>query len=119
MVGDVARDLAHIGDADGGIGSDREIEAGFRQQAEKAGLGVVAAGNFSIGVNLFEMMVGEAARLMRASLEHGRNERVVYRHAGRPCPRCGASIRSRGQGDDNRTAYWCPGCQRGEGPCGA
>ena len=39
--------------------------------------------------------------------------RSVYRRAGRPCRRCGAVIRSRGQGDDNRTAYWCPGCQRG------
>jgi endonuclease-8 len=41
-------------------------------------------------------------------------ERAVYRRTGRPCPRCGAPIRSRGQGDDNRMAYWCPGCQRGE-----
>ena len=23
---------------------------------------------------------------------------------------------SRGQGDGNRIAYWCPGCQRGEAP---
>ena len=65
------------------------------------------------------LVLAEAARLMRASLEHGREERAVYRRAGRPCPRCGTPIRSRGQGDDNRTAYWCPGCQRGEGPPGA
>lgn len=64
-------------------------------------------------------VLAEAARLMRASLEHGRAERAVYRRAGRPCPRCGEPIRSRGQGDDNRIAYWCPGCQRGEGPPGA
>jgi 4-hydroxy-tetrahydrodipicolinate reductase len=42
-----------------------ELAPGFRQQAENAGLGVVASANFSIGVNLFEMMVTEAARLMR------------------------------------------------------
>jgi endonuclease-8 len=36
----------------------------------------------------------------------------VYGHAGRPCPRCGTLIRARGQGDQNRTLYWCPGCQR-------
>jgi endonuclease-8 len=36
---------------------------------------------------------------------------AVYGRAGRPCPRCGARIRRRGQGDDNRTTYWCPGCQ--------
>lgn len=36
----------------------------------------------------------------------------IYRRPGRPCPRCGGRIRSRGQGDENRTTYWCPGCQR-------
>jgi endonuclease-8 len=40
------------------------------------------------------------------------HHRVVYAHAGRPCPRCGATIQSRGQGDDNRVTYWCAGCQR-------
>jgi endonuclease-8 len=53
---------------------------------------------------------------MRDALDGAGGKRVVYRHAGRPCPRCGTPIRSRGQGDDNRMAYWCPGCQRGEGP---
>jgi len=36
----------------------------------------------------------------------------VYDRAGRRCPRCNTTIRARGQGDDNRTTYWCPGCQR-------
>jgi endonuclease-8 len=36
----------------------------------------------------------------------------VYKRAGMPCPNCGAKIEARGQGDDNRTTYWCPGCQR-------
>jgi endonuclease VIII len=53
----------------------------------------------------------EASRLMRASLEGGRPPRRVYRRVGRPCGRCGTPIRSRGLGDANRTAYWCPGCQ--------
>ena len=59
-----------------------------------------------------------ARRLMQESLETGRSRRRIYRHAGRPCPRCGTIVRSRGQGDDNRTAYWCPGCQAGGGPPG-
>ncbi|MGE5691710.1 MAG: DNA-formamidopyrimidine glycosylase family protein [Pseudomonadota bacterium] len=59
-----------------------------------------------------------AVRLMRASLDGRRGRRRAYRQAGRPCPRCGAAIRSRGQGDANRTAYWCPGCQAGGGPPG-
>jgi endonuclease VIII len=58
-----------------------------------------------------------AARLMRVALEGGRPvSRRVYRRVGRPCPRCGARIRSRGQGDDNRVTYWCPGCQVGDDP---
>jgi endonuclease-8 len=58
----------------------------------------------------------EAARLMRRSLEGGRQARAVYRTAGRPCPRCSTPILSRGQGDANRTAYWCPRCQPGPDP---
>jgi endonuclease-8 len=56
-------------------------------------------------------VLDEAARLMKFSLEGGRRRRAAYRRAGRPCPRCGNPVRSRGQGDDNRMAYWCPSCQ--------
>jgi endonuclease-8 len=35
----------------------------------------------------------------------------VYDRAGLPCRVCGAAILARGQGDDNRTTYWCPSCQ--------
>jgi endonuclease-8 len=38
--------------------------------------------------------------------------RAVYGRACEPCPRCGETIRSGGQGEQNRTTYWCPGCQR-------
>jgi endonuclease-8 len=54
-----------------------------------------------------------AHRLMRASTEGMRPPRRVYRRAGRPCRRCGTLVRSHGQGEAARTAYWCPGCQRG------
>jgi endonuclease-8 len=51
---------------------------------------------------------------MRASALDGnqRRYRNIYNNAGRACPRCGERIAARGQGDDNRTTYWCPGCQR-------
>ena len=62
--------------------------------------------------------VAAARRLMQESLATGRPGRRIYRRAGRPCTRCGTIVRSRGQGDDNRTAYWCPGCQAGGGPPG-
>jgi endonuclease VIII len=61
-----------------------------------------------------------AAELMRASVDSGRSRRhAVYRRVGQPCPRCRGRIRSWGQGDDNRMAYWCPGCQKGEDPRGS
>jgi endonuclease VIII len=37
---------------------------------------------------------------------------MVFRRAGTPCPRCQTKIRAHGQGDDNRTTFWCPGCQK-------
>jgi endonuclease-8 len=50
---------------------------------------------------------------MRRSSLDGKQTRFrrIYGRAGAPCPRCGTPIRARGQGDDNRTTYWCPGCQ--------
>jgi endonuclease-8 len=58
-------------------------------------------------------LVGAARVLMQESVEAGHpvRPRDVYRRAGMTCPRCGNVIRSRGQGDDNRMTYWCPGCQ--------
>ena len=62
--------------------------------------------------------VAAARSVMGESLAGGRRARRVYRRAGRPCFRCGTIIRTRGQGDGNRTAYWCPGCQAGGEPPG-
>jgi endonuclease-8 len=60
-------------------------------------------------------VLGEATRLMHA----GRAPPRVYRRRGRPCPRCGALVRSQPQGDEARTAYWCPACQAGTSRAGA
>jgi endonuclease-8 len=35
--------------------------------------------------------------------------RAIY--GRRVCPRCGAVVRRRGQGDQARTVHWCPACQ--------
>jgi endonuclease-8 len=52
-------------------------------------------------------------RMMRSADEGPRTiQPRVYGQTGRPCPRCGSRVRARGQGDANRTTYWCPGCQR-------
>jgi endonuclease-8 len=49
--------------------------------------------------------------LMSNGLKRGRKPHQVYRRAGLPCPRCATRVRARGQGDANRTTYWCPNCQ--------
>jgi len=48
-----------------------ELLPDFRRQADKAGLGVVASANFSIGINLFEMIVADAARIVRQHPQYG------------------------------------------------
>ena len=55
-----------------------------------------------------------ARELMRRPAHLGNSTRpgAVYRRAGLPCPRCGGIVRGRGQGENNRSTYWCPGCQR-------
>ena len=53
-----------------------------------------------------------ARAAMLGSVAGVRPSPSVYRRVGRPCRRCGTPIESRGQGDDNRTAYWCSGCHR-------
>jgi endonuclease-8 len=61
-------------------------------------------------------VVNATRPLMQASVERGgrgsKRELRVFERAGRPCLRCATPIRQRGQGDDNRTTYWCPACQR-------
>jgi endonuclease-8 len=56
--------------------------------------------------------LGATRDLMLEAVESGRQRKRIYRRAGEPCPRCGTRIESRAQGDEARTTYWCPGCQR-------
>lgn len=63
----------------------------------------------------------EAAReAMRANLSGGARRRfpgygagAVHGRRGRPCPRCGTTIRVRAMGEHARLVYWCPTCQGG------
>jgi endonuclease-8 len=59
-----------------------------------------------------ERLVSALRESMSIGTERGRPPHRVYRRAGLPCTRCGTTVRSRGQGDANRTTYWCPRCQR-------
>jgi endonuclease-8 len=53
----------------------------------------------------------DARKLMQGAVETGRHPFRIYRRRQGTCPRCRGRISSRGQGDDNRTTYWCPRCQ--------
>ena len=62
-----------------------------------------------------DALVSTAGRIMGESLGPftGRPQRWVYRRAGRPCHRCRTPVQSQPQGEQARTAYWCPTCQPG------
>ena len=56
-------------------------------------------------------VLAAAHDLMREAVESGRHPHNVYRRRQGACPRCHGPISSRGQGDADRTTYWCPRCQ--------
>ena len=58
----------------------------LRTEADRAGIGVVASGNFSIGVNVFELIVAEAARLMTAQPQFGSWIHEIHHAAKRDAP---------------------------------
>jgi endonuclease-8 len=65
-------------------------------------------------------MLEKARFLMRRNLS-GQPRRIrydsragrlwVYGQNGRPCPKCGTTIKLQRQGDAGRTTFWCPRCQ--------
>lgn len=102
----------------------RGIGEALLDQRNVAGIGNMwkAEGCFLVGISPWRRVdevsdaeamavVRELRPLMEASVEGRRGPRWVYDRAGLPCRRCQTPIRARGQGDDNRTAYWCPACQ--------
>ena len=61
-------------------------EAAFRRAAEHAGLGVVAAANFSIGVNVFQLVVAETARILQSQAGYGAWVHELHHAAKRDAP---------------------------------
>ena len=104
----------------------RTLGDALLDQRNVAGLGNIwkAEGCFAAGVDPWRRLrdvndddavavISTVRPLMQKSVEQGfPKDLQIYKRAGMPCPRCGATIRARGQGDDNRTTYWCPECQR-------
>jgi endonuclease-8 len=104
------------------LGASREIGDALLDQGIIAGIGnaIRAEALFRARVSPMrrvdelsdselELVVAENEGVMRESMAKGRRPRAIYR--ARRCPSCGGPVESRGQGDDNRTAYWCPHCQ--------
>jgi endonuclease-8 len=105
----------------------RGIGDALLDQRNIAGIGNVwkSEGCFDAGIDpwrrLADLSDEEALRIVRLtrprmqdSASRGGHIRGlrVYDRTGRPCPRCNtARILARGQGDDNRTTYWCASCQ--------
>jgi 4-hydroxy-tetrahydrodipicolinate reductase len=58
----------------------------LRADAARAGIGVVSSPNFSIGVNIFELVVAEAARMMAAQPHYGAWIHEIHHSAKRDAP---------------------------------
>ncbi len=85
----------------------------------------------ALGDSPLACLVSTARKFLRANSSEASGERMVtytgfrrttgrsdpsaelwvYRRTGEPCRRCGTVIRSRKQGLDARTSFWCPQCQ--------
>jgi endonuclease VIII len=112
-----------------GADQSREVGEAIVDQRVLAGIGNIykCEGCWSVRVDPWRRLadlddeelrrlVIEVAALMRYGVETGRTPRSIYRRASQPCPRCGERIQARGQGDANRTTYWCPSCQASPTP---
>jgi endonuclease-8 len=67
-----------------------------------------------VGDNELEQVIRCARDLMMREVRRGGRLAggEVFEQSGKGCRRCGEIIRRRGQWDENRMTYWCPGCQR-------
>ena len=105
-------------------GARVEVGEALLDQSALAGVGnaLKSEGCFAAQVDPWRMLgdldpdelgrvVAGTREVMAESVRAGRRPQRIYRRAGRPCPRCGVPIRSRKQGDEARTTYWCPRCQ--------
>jgi endonuclease-8 len=106
--------------------ADREIGDALLDQRLVAGIGNIfkSEGTFAAEVNPWrrvadltehelDAVLERTRELMRGAVVSGRHPHRVYRRAGEPCRRCRTRLRSQGQGDANRSTYWCPRCQPG------
>jgi endonuclease-8 len=113
---------------------DLAIGPALMDQVALAGIGNVYKSEvlFLCGVSPFarvrdlddaalDRLVAKAGELLRRNLGPDRRRTTsgltpgrlwVYRRSGQPCRRCGTRIERAVQGDQARSTYFCPGCQR-------
>ena len=105
---------------------DRPVGEAMMDQRVLAGVGNVVKSEalwecridpFAPVSSLPDARLCELAEVSQRMLEQGvvsggQLPRRIYRTTRRPCPRCGAPIRSAPQGEQRRTTYWCPQCCR-------
>ena len=105
----------------------RAVGDALIDQRTLAGIGNIwkSESCFAASLDPWKPLAHTADREILAAVRHAREHmaqsardghlarpRAVYGRVGEACPRCGAPIRSGGQGEQNRTTYWCPQCQR-------
>jgi endonuclease-8 len=106
------------------LGAGRAIGEALLDQRVIAGVGNAIRNEACFGAGLSpwravdglaeeetERLIAEVERTMRISVDRDRRPRGIYRATRAGCPSCGGRVSSRGQGDANRTAYWCETCQ--------
>jgi endonuclease-8 len=117
---DLEAAAARVRSAGGGL----EIGEAVLDQSVVAGIGNAIRNGalWSAGINPWrrvgdlepaevERVLHECRRIMEVAVERGRRPASIYRAERRGCPRCGGRVSVRGQGDANRTTYWCTTCQ--------
>jgi endonuclease-8 len=96
-------------------GPERSVAEALLDQRAVAGVGNIwkCETCFSAAIDPWRPIGAVSDGELRALLEFARREMAVSAREGFIArPRCGARIRSRGQGDADRRTYWCPGCQQ-------
>ena len=90
---------------------DRRLVAGIGNMWKAEALFVAGVSPWARLAHLSDAEVGGVLDRAAKAMRSPRRPRLVYRRAGLPCRRCGTRIEARRQGEDARTAYWCPSCQ--------
>ena len=111
-LGDPSRDALTIGEAL----LDQRALAGIGNEVRNQALWEARLSPFTplraVDDGTIRDLVARSRAILREGARTGRRPSDIHGRSGRPCPRCGTSIRSMVYGGElPRIAYWCPTCQ--------